>query len=175
MLAAGVRRLKYSDIQDGFIGESIVPNTETLAFTQEAEIRMQELAEFLARDTRVSLMLTSQLHDAGVLLTPGAFLMLAVPLIESARLRGTEPGAAPTPDAVREAIGGLIASLKTDPAPTDERLRDEDVHSIVIGRKSLFRPTRKPIELGPRENVRSSLSVIRAMWRKFATLSPFAD
>lgn len=152
-----------------------MPNREALAFTEEAEVRMQELAEFLARDTRVNLMLTSQLHDAGVLLTPGAFLMLAVPLIESARLRGEEPSTALEPDAVREAIGGVIESLVSDPAPIDGRLHDAEVRTIVIGKKSIFRPMRKPIELGPRENVRSSLSVIRALWRKFATLSPFAD
>lgn len=152
-----------------------MPNTEALAFTEEAEVRMQELAEFLARDTRVNLMLTSQLHDAGVLLTPGAFLMLAVPLIESARLRGEAPGMALPPDEVREAIGGVIASLKSEPSPSDERLRDAGVRTLVVGRRSLLRPTRRPIELGPRDAVRSSLSVIRALWRKFGTLSSFAD
>lgn len=150
-----------------------MPNTEALAFTEEAEIRMQELAEFLAKDTRVNLMLTSQLHDEDVLLTPGAFLMLAVPLIESARLRGAGPGTKPSPEAVREAVGHVIASLKSDPAATDERL-GEEVRTIVVGRKSVFRPMRKPIELGPRANVRSSLSVMRALWRKFDLLSPFA-
>ena len=152
-----------------------MPNTEALAFTEEAEVRMQELAEFLARDTRVNLTLTSQLHDAGVLLTPGAFLMLAVPLIESARLRGEEPGTALAPDAVREAIGGVIESLRREPAAADERMREADVRTIVIGRKSLFRPMRKPIELGPRDSLRSSLSVIRALWRRFETLSSITD
>ena len=151
-----------------------MPNTEALAFTEEAEFRMQELAEFLAKDTRVNLMLTSQLHDAGVLLTPAAFLMLAVPLVESSRLRGQEPAAALQPDAVRAAIGGVIESLRADPAPADERLRESDVRALVIGRRSLFRPMRRPIELGPRDHLRSSLSVIRAFWRKFDTLRPFA-
>ena len=149
-------------------------NPETLSFTEEAEFKMQELAEFLAKDTRVNLALTSQLHDRGVLLTPGGFLMLAIPLVESARLRGGEPAETLEPEAVREAIGGVIDSLKTEPAAADKRMHEADVHSIVVGKKSLFRPMRKPIELGPRENVRSSLSVIRALWRRFETLSPFA-
>jgi hypothetical protein len=144
---------------------------ETLSFTEEAEVRMQELAEFLARDTRVNLTLTSQLHDHAVLLTPGAFLMLAIPLIEGGRISG---GTAP-PEVVREAIRGLLDTLRTEPAPADAKLGEADVRTIVVGRKtSLLRPRQKPIELGPRETIRSSFSVIRAFWKRFGSIAPFS-
>ena len=151
---------------------------ETLSFTEEAQIRMQELAEFLAKDTRVNLALTSQLHDNDVLLTPGGFLMLAIPLVEGASMHGgagTTAAAAP-PEVVREAIRGLLDTLKTEPASADARLGESDVRSIIIGRKSsLLRPLQKKVELGPRQNVRSSFSVIRAFWKRFGSISPFSD
>ena len=151
--------------------------SEALTFTEEAEVRMQELAEFLAKDTRVNLALTSQLHDHDVLLTPGGFLMLAIPLIEGARIQGAggAHGAAPSPDVVREAMRGLLATLKSEPAPADAKLGDADVRAIVVGRKnSLLRPRQKKMELGPRENVRSSFSVIRAFWKRFGSIAPFS-
>jgi len=145
---------------------------ETLSFTEEAEVRMQELAEFLARDTRVNLALTTQLHDHEVLLTPGGFLMLAIPLIEGSRIGA---GASPSPDVVREAIRGLLDTLKAEPAPPDAKLGESDVRTIAIGRKSsLLRPRQKKIELGPRQNVRSSFSVIRAFWKRFGSIAPFS-
>ena len=146
---------------------------ETLSFTEEAEVRMQELAEFLAKDTRVNLALTSQLHDHDVLLTPGGFLMLAIPLLEGTRVQ--TGGVAPPPEVVREAIRGLLDALKSEPAPADARLSESDVRTIVIGRKtSLLRPKQKKVELGPRENVRSSFSVIRAFWKRFGSIAPFS-
>ena len=146
---------------------------EALSFTEEAEVRMQELAEFLAKDTRVNLALTSQLHDHEVLLTPGGFLMLAIPLIEGSRIQAG--GVAPSPDVVREAIRGLLDTLKTEPAPPDAKLGESDVRTIVVGRKSsLLRPRQKKMELGPRENIRSSFSVIRAFWKRFGSIAPFS-
>lgn len=146
---------------------------ETLSFTEEAEVRMQELAEFLAKDTRVNLALTSQLHDHEVLLTPGGFLMLAIPLIEGNRFQGG--GATPSPEVVREAIRGLLDTLKTEPAAPDARLGEAAVRTIEVGRRSsLLRPRQKKIELGPRENVRSSFSVIRAFWKRFGSIAPFS-
>ena len=154
-----------------------MPTSETLSFTEEAEVRMQELAEFLAKDTRVNLALTSQLHDHDVLLTPGGFLMLAIPLIEGARIQGAggTPAPAPSPDVVREAIRGLLDTLKAEPAPADAKLGDADVRTITIGRKnSLLRPRQKKMEIGPRENIRSSFSVIRAFWKRFGSIAPFS-
>lgn len=155
-----------------------MPASETLSFTQEAEVRMQELAEFLASDTRVNLALTSQLHDHDVLLTPGGFLMLAIPLIEGDRIKtaaGVAGVASPSPDVVREAIRGLLDTLKSEPAPADAKLGEADVRTIVVGRKtSLLRPRQKRMELGPRENVRSSFSVIRAFWKRFGSIAPFS-
>lgn len=153
-----------------------MPTSETLSFTEEAEVRMQELAEFLAKDTRVNLALTSQLHDHDVLLTPGGFLMLAIPLIEGARLQGGNGQIpSPPPEVVREAIRGLLDTLKTEPAPADAKLGESEVRTIVVGRKSsLLRPRQKKVELGPRENVRSSFSVIRAFWKRFGSIAPFS-
>ena len=155
-----------------------MPISETLSFTEEAEVRMQELAEFLAKDTRVNLALTSQLHDHDVLLTPGGFLMLAIPLIEGARLQGAggAHGAAPSPEVVREAMRGLLEALKTEPAAADAKLNESDVRAISVGRKSsLLRPLQKKVELGPRANVRSSFSVIRAFWKRFGSIAPFSS
>ena len=155
-----------------------MPTSETLSFTEEAEVRMQELAEFLAKDTRVNLALTSQLHDHDVLLTPGGFLMLAIPLIEGARLQGAggAHAASPPPEVVREAIRGLLDTLKTEPAPADAKLSASEARTIVVGRKSsLLRPRQKMVELGPRENVRSSFSVIRAFWKRFGSIAPFSS
>jgi hypothetical protein len=152
-------------------------NIETLSFTEEAEVRMQELAEFLAKDTRVNLALTSQLHDHDVLLTPGGFLMLAIPLIEGTRMQNAGAGSMtmPPPEVVREAIRGLLDALKTEPAPADAKLGESEVRTIVVGRKpSLLRPRQKMMELGPRENVRSSFSVIRAFWKRFGSIAPFS-
>ena len=153
--------------------------SESLSFTEEAEVRMQELAEFLAKDTRVNIALTSQLHDHDVLLTPGGFLMLAIPLIEGARVQSAVASAgataAPSPDVVREAIRGLLDTLKSEPAPADAKLEEAEVRTIVVGRKSgLLRLRPKPMELGPRENVRSSFSVIRAFWKRFGSIAPFS-
>ena len=152
-----------------------MPTSETLSFTEEAEVRMQELAEFLAKDTRVNLALTSQLHDHDVLLTPGGFLMLAIPLIEGSRTQaGGAPAATPSPEVVREAIRGLLDTLKSEPAPADAKL-GEEARTITIGRKSsLLRPRQKKMELGPRENIRSSFSVIRAFWKRFGSIAPFS-
>ena len=150
-----------------------MPTSETLSFTEEAEVRMQELAEFLAKDTRVNLALTSQLHDHDVLLTPGGFLMLAIPLIEGNRIAG--PTGKASPEVVREAMRGLLDSLKTEPAPADAKLSESDVRTILVGRKSsLLRPRQKMMELGPRRNLRSSFSVIRAFWKRFGSIAPFS-
>ena len=152
-----------------------MPISETLSFTEEAEVRMQELAEFLAKDTRVNLALTSQLHDHDVLLTPGGFLMLAIPLIEGARLQGAV-GVTPSPEVVREGIRGLLDTLKTEPAAVDARLSEAEVRAIAVGRKSsLLRPRQKRVELGPRGNLRSSFSVIRAFWKQFGSIAPFSS
>ena len=155
---------------------------EALSFTEEAEVRMQDLAEFLARDTRVNLALTSQLHENDMLLTPGAFLMLAIPMLEAARLheaggdglrgKGRDVQA---PDVVRESVGRLLATMKAEPAPSDARLDASDVNRIVIERKaSLFHPWTRPTRLGPRNAIRSSLSVIQAYWKRFREIPPFA-
>ena len=155
-----------------------MPTTESLTFTEEAEVRMQELAEFLAKDTRVSLALTSQLHDHDMLLTPGGFLMLAIPLIEGSRVRaadGGTPVVSPSPEVVREAMRGLLETLKSEPAPADVRMGEAGTRTMVVGRKSSFlRPLQKRMEVGPRGGMRSSFSVIRAFGKRFGSITPFS-
>lgn len=147
---------------------------EAVSFTDEAEVRMQDLAEFLARDTRVNLALVSQLHDKELLLTPGAFLMLVIPLIEAARMDdGEGAGSSYAPDVVRQSIGRLLDSIRDEPAPADSRLAGAEVTSIVVQRRSRFRPRGAATRLGPRTNVRSSMSVIQAYWKRFCTIPPF--
>lgn len=153
---------------------------EAMSFTDEAEVRMQDLAEFLARDTRLNLALVSQLHDSEVLLTPGAFLMLVIPLIEAARMQeggagAVQPSTDPlAPEVLRESLGRLLATIRDEPAVGDRRLDTTDVTSIVVERKrSIFNPRGTSIRLGPRRNVRSSLSVIQAYWKRFCTIPPF--
>lgn len=141
---------------------------EAVAFTEEAEVRMQELGEFLARKTRINLALVGQLDDARMLLTPGAFLMLVIPLIEAA---DSVP-----PATVRESVGRLLETIKNDPAPFDARFDSSDVKRVVVKRRArLFRRTPPATELGPREHVRSSLSVIRAYWKRYCTIRPFCE
>ena len=143
---------------------------EAVAFTEEAEVRMQELAEFLARKTRINLALVGQLHDARMLLTPGAFLMLVIPLIEAA-----EDDSVP-PSTVRESVGRLLESIKNDPAPFDARFDSSDVKRLLVKQRArLFRRTPPATELGPREHVRSSLSVIRAYWKRYCTIRPYCE
>lgn len=160
----------------------LTSRTEELPFAEEAEARMQELAEFLGRDTRVNLALVTQLHDRGMVLTPGAFLMLVVPLLEATRLEeqlgpegATEPGLLP-PDIVRESIGKLLDAMRSDPSSIDRRLDAADVTGITIPR----RPTRKDkhpeaIRIGPRGKVRSSLSVARALGKWFGRVPPYGE
>ena len=151
---------------------------EAMSFTDEAQVRMQDLAEFLAKDTRVNLSLVSQLHDNEVLLTPGAFLMLVIPIIEASAAQGVAgaaPGGAVSPEVLRESIGKLLASIRDEPAGADVALAGSDVNSIVVERKSRFRPRSPAIRLGPRANVRSSLSVIQAYWKRYCTIPPFCD
>lgn len=151
-----------------------------MTFTDEAEVRMQDLAEFLAKDTRVNLALVGQLNDKEVLLTPGAFLMLVIPVIEAARMNesrgGTTAERSVAPDVVRESIGRLLDSIRDEPAAADGRYAGSEVTSIVVERKpSRFRPRGTPTRLGPRTNVRSSMSVIQAYWKRFCTIPPFCD
>lgn len=152
---------------------------EAMSFSDEAEVRMQDLAEFLARDTRVNLAMVSQLYDNKVLLTPGAFLMLVIPLIEAAQAqerRDQKAGAADIgldPEVIRDSISRLLQTMKQDPSPADLRFDASDVTRVVVQRKRFFRKDTATIELGPRENVRSSLSVIQAYWKRFCSIPPF--
>ena len=142
---------------------------EAVSFTEEAEVRMQELSEFLARRTRINIAVVGQIDDADMLLTPGAFLMLVIPLIEAA-------DQSVTPDAVRESVRRLLETMKSDPAPSDARFESSDARRLVIGRKPrLFRKSRPSTQLGPRDHLRSSQSVIRAYWKRFCTIRPYCS
>lgn len=149
---------------------------DAMSFTDEAQIRMQDLAEFLTKDTRVNLALVTQLHDNEVLLTPGAFLMLVIPLIEASHATGGAGGApGVSPEVVRASIGRLLETIRDEPAGADVALAGSDVKTIVVERKSRFRPRSSAIRLGPRANVRTSLSVIQAYWKRYCTIPPFCD
>ena len=151
---------------------------EAMSFTEEAEVRMQELAEFLGRESRINLTLGNRLHEAGVLLTPGAFLMLAIPLLESARAAEragtpTAGGTATSPDVLRRSITTLLESMKQDPAPGDRTFDEASVRRLIVRRKKRLRRDETAADLGPRDLVRSSLSVVRAFAKRFTEIPPF--
>lgn len=155
-------------------------HAETLSFSEEAEVLMQDLAEFLARDTRVNLLLVGGAHDQGMVLTPGAFLMLAIPLIEAARLQGDDEAGLLTdaiaPDVARESIRRILETMKDEPAPADSRLDASGVTTVAVQRSSgVFRSVKRTTTLGPRDRVRSSLSVIAAYWKRFCSIPPFCE
>lgn len=125
---------------------------------------MLKLARRIKRELKVEEYLEDALDENQIFITPGAYLMITVPLFEAAHLQhyrselGVRDSVLDTDvEMMRESIKRIVTDITSNPARADQVPEEREGFD----------------EEGERRSVRTSLSMLKAFFRNFCNIPPF--